>query len=535
MSKVSNEDFHQLLALLDGTLPKEGFIELEKRLCNEPELRKAWIELRDQQAELEERFQSVGESQKSGRSASVKLQPIHWMALAALVGIGVWVGALLSNSNSVPGSNYLAVELPGLEEVAIVTQLGKDVKWQRSSSDLRVGSRLKPGTLLLESGSIELTFLSGALVTLVGPAELQLLSEKQAFLSRGKAAAKVPKEAIGFTIKSPDAAVVDLGTEFAMSVDQQGDSLVKVYDGEVRVSLIGEDGATLTSAPMLTGDSIEVHRRELEIVDSVSGVADATLPRVAPFDTSLLKIPPSYRGKIIEVDPVVYWDFDRWLEGQVSSVDLSENENHGDLVGSAIRVIENGANSGLHFEDSTTLQCVRSRDLVGSLDGDYSISLWVKPEKIHYGTLVGICTDDFVSEKKNQPFHLSVIELMHDSHLIHQTNAFRYLHRWGGGEMNTFSDRSFIPGKWHNVVTVREGELASLYINGELSKKHTITSYASSDSKAYRVSLGQIDHLRKQRSYSGLMDEFSLFSKPLSAKLIEELFQMVEQENPGQF
>ena len=68
---------------------------------------------------------------------------------------------------------------------------------------------------------------------LQGPAELVLVSGSEARLVHGTLTARVPTPARGFTILSPRGKVVDLGTEFGLSVDDEGDTTVRVFDGQV--------------------------------------------------------------------------------------------------------------------------------------------------------------------------------------------------------------------------------------------------------------------------------------------------------------
>src|SRR5690606_24227319 len=87
--------------------------------------------------------------------------------------------------------------------------------------------------LVLESGLAEVRFHSGAKIVVEGPASIKLANNK-AFLSEGRIAAKVPKAARGFAINTPEVNVVDLGTEFAVSV-RDFKTLVRVYEGEVEL------------------------------------------------------------------------------------------------------------------------------------------------------------------------------------------------------------------------------------------------------------------------------------------------------------
>ena len=82
-------------------------------------------------------------------------------------------------------------------------------------------------------GLAELRLANGTSVIVEGPAVLDLVSTDRIRLQRGKLTAKVPKLAIGFSIETPDAIIVDLGTEFGVMVDAAGGSETEVFSGQV--------------------------------------------------------------------------------------------------------------------------------------------------------------------------------------------------------------------------------------------------------------------------------------------------------------
>jgi hypothetical protein len=93
---------------------------------------------------------------------------------------------------------------------------------------------LAPGQKLqLTEGLIQLTFTNGAKVVVEGPADFVASASTEASLLHGKIAAAVPRFARGYTVLTPTAEVVDLGTEFGVDVDDKGASEVHVFDGDV--------------------------------------------------------------------------------------------------------------------------------------------------------------------------------------------------------------------------------------------------------------------------------------------------------------
>lgn len=140
---------------------------------------------------------------------------------------------VLSEQMDEPRAAQVAANKEGLPESTFVT-LSKitDAVWERSWVE---GDRIGNDVVRLFGGSLELRFDDGAKVTLEGPVEFRPMTSGQLQLRRGRLMAAVPKEAIGFTVSTPTSQVVDMGTEFEVSVKETGASDVVVKRGEIEV------------------------------------------------------------------------------------------------------------------------------------------------------------------------------------------------------------------------------------------------------------------------------------------------------------
>jgi hypothetical protein len=109
----------------------------------------------------------------------------------------------------------------------------RDCVWEEPGEAPPVGASLAAGRRLrLREGFVELRFADGATVLLQGPATFDAVGGGRGFLRAGSLVAMVPEKARGFTVQTPAAAVVDLGTEFGVSVDDAQEE-VHVFRGEV--------------------------------------------------------------------------------------------------------------------------------------------------------------------------------------------------------------------------------------------------------------------------------------------------------------
>jgi hypothetical protein len=161
-----------------------------------------------------------------GEPARPRLPPSRWYPLIAVglllaAGLGWWLAA------GRPGGR--AQDAPETAVAWLVN--AQNCQW---ADDVGPTGILSAGTVLqVERGLVEVRFHCGASVVLQGPARLELLSGKGARLLRGKLSARVPPAAAGFEVLSPQGKVIDLGTEFAVAVADNGVTDVYVFEGQV--------------------------------------------------------------------------------------------------------------------------------------------------------------------------------------------------------------------------------------------------------------------------------------------------------------
>lgn len=216
-------------ALNDGRATTADQRRLEEMLAASEEARRFYVRSMSMSASL---FEYSGEMQSERPEPANVIRVFSWsrwaapLAAAAAVVLGLLISRVIFN----PDESANADEQP--ESVARLSG-SKDCKWIGSAPE--PGDELTRGRRLeLEAGVAELTFDSGALLTLVGPALLDLHSEWEAELHRGTLKASVPQEAIGFRVTNAAVEVVDLGTEFSMTAEE-GAAEVFVHKGAVEV------------------------------------------------------------------------------------------------------------------------------------------------------------------------------------------------------------------------------------------------------------------------------------------------------------
>jgi len=110
-----------------------------------------------------------------------------------------------------------------------------NAKWDDNTLPTTTGGELFVGEMKLVRGYAQITFMDGAKVVLQAPAQFKLETDEQIFLQNGRLTAKVPPGAEGFKLNTPNAMMIDLGTEFGVSVSETGQSELHVFEGEVKL------------------------------------------------------------------------------------------------------------------------------------------------------------------------------------------------------------------------------------------------------------------------------------------------------------
>ncbi|YCM44297.1 FecR domain-containing protein [Verrucomicrobiaceae bacterium 227] len=232
------KDTEALLSYLLGDLSADEVRKIEERLLEDKALRKQLLELSTEEAALTDWAKSEEVSASlddrtfqdrvpSPSPKSTFSEPVIWLAAAAVLVLGffgmTWWGQPEKTSPSpIASSQSIALFAASI-----------DAHW--IGSDPQPGSSLSAGQYQLSSGSVDLVFSDGAKVSVGGPAVFELKSARHLHLESGQAVARISDEALGFIVTSPGSEVIDLGTEFGLSVDASGQTDVHVLDGLVEV------------------------------------------------------------------------------------------------------------------------------------------------------------------------------------------------------------------------------------------------------------------------------------------------------------
>ncbi len=244
--KLSEADQSRIERYVAGVLSEEEFDVFETDLQQRASLRQAYRQYVAIQAGIEEfAQQDMPKPAASPTGKQLRLTPSF-----ALIG-GALVLAIASVFFLLGRWQTPAVELAGVDEDREIFAEGFAVVESfngvsPSHPALGKDSTLSNGVFTLEEGWCSIRFYSGAMMRVAAPASLTVQNAWEVSCERGDIDVHVPPAARGFVIHTSETKIVDLGTEFRLSVDSEASQL-KVISGEVLVKHRDEDETLLTT------------------------------------------------------------------------------------------------------------------------------------------------------------------------------------------------------------------------------------------------------------------------------------------------
>lgn len=408
--------------------------------------------------------------------------------------------------------------------VALVTRL-VDAVWDEAQPPLDVGDALPPGRLALASGYAQIEFFCGATVILEGPAELDLRSSSVARVRSGRLRAQVPPAARGFSLEVDDLRVVDLGTEFGLSVSSAGAN-VQVFDGEVelqqpssarRLLIAGQALVRTPNGNYETSAMTPESFLDIESLESrVQGQRDERYSRWKKWSTKL-------RG---DERLVAYYAFDQaggWQRRLDCSLEPPDRELDGAIVGARRVPGRWTAKSSLEFK--------RPGDRVRvQIPGEFeslTFACWTKIDSLDrwYNSL--FLTDSY---NQGEP-HWQILDsgqLYFSVRPVEQGEA-------GPRDFKSLSPpfwNASFSGRWIHLAVVYDVESRSIshYLNGQMLSQDDVPAEQIVKTQIGAASIGNWSLPTQPgsefaiRNLNGSIDEFAIFAAALTADEIQEMY-----------
>jgi len=233
---------------LDGAIDPEEHRELETILKENSGARRVYLECMSVHAELcnsttaREYLQEITRVDAElshpvstfPRSNRLALQNWGFFAIAVtlLLAMGIWQWAVLREQQLAQGEQS-ASEIAILDVVEPVSQ---GCRWYVEQTRRTHAKSYRAGDVFrVTTGKLKLHYTHGTTVVLHSPAAYELISEMKSRMLLGRLTATVSEAGKGFSVLTPQGTVIDLGTEFGVSVDNVGATDVVVFKGEVDV------------------------------------------------------------------------------------------------------------------------------------------------------------------------------------------------------------------------------------------------------------------------------------------------------------
>lgn len=211
------------------------------------------------------------------RSAAARERAHKRKRVASIAGIaalivlaGVLAFVLLSPGNQQAPLAQGDTQQPAERTVARLTGQ-QDAVWQDAAGrviELRIQDKLTAGQrLTLVRGFAELTTNHGAMAKLEGPCTVGLVDHDNALrLHAGKLVGICETASSkGFTVRTPQMDVIDLGTRFGVAVEEDGQTLTEVFTGRVTVQPARETPGLFKSTQLVSGGAMALSSAGHEI------------------------------------------------------------------------------------------------------------------------------------------------------------------------------------------------------------------------------------------------------------------------------
>ena len=485
-----------LAAYCHGTIGADAFAALEEQLRSSPEARAHFRTCLHLDAELRLRAERdpALEQAWAPPAAPKIVRPVWrratpWLALAAAV---VILAAL--------GWHFLPRRAP-LGEVVARVSASSGAEWFAGgrSAATEAGSEVRAGWYELRAGLLEITCTNGAVLLIESPATFELLAASAVTLRDGTLCARVPESAIGFTVNTPSASVVDLGTEFGVSATAEA-SEVHVFKGEVLLK-----SASITDPRRLT-------ETQASRIDAATGTPAGITYEPDKFLRSLREPSELYSVALRRLQPVAYYRMRTTTEGTLLK-DVTRGAHDGTVAmgrsrkawapgkfGSALKL--GGAATGAH---------AIVPQFPPAPDGTLSVCAWVFAES----------RPRSASISSSGQFHLG---LWHD-----EGSLAALLHDAQDREVAVRENAPLPLGEWQFAAFTHDGVTLRLYRNGVEVAAKPCAGLSTMGPSALGIgakldATGAPDRVAPG-FWSGRLDELAVFHRALTAAQIRKLYE----------
>lgn len=391
------------------------------------------------------------------------------------------------------------------------------VVWNDVELPTENGSELRAGNISLLDGYVEIEFDGGAVVVIESPAEFDLESDGQMFLWAGSVSSVVPERAKGFTVRTPNATVVDYGTEFGVVVDDDGRTEAHVFKGLV---------------DLRTGPDPRVFDQSRKLTAGQGGFVDhegQLSSRKFAADSKLFarEVPSSYEVAVVKSKAIAYW---RFSKGHETFSNIMKRYAYRGNYFESVRFEESGPDLGggkscqaMKLDGSDGYALIENVKPVDVRTGSSSVAAWVRLDDKRGQNIV--CTSYMPGPAWE---HSSQLRTDNDGHLEFYTYAK------DNGMHFVKSEKPFEIGRWYHLVGVVDKTEMSFYIDGKLVGTFEMSALQVDDYNHVNIGgwagnwAGNQDVVSESHARKGLngaVAEVSMYRRALNAQEIKAMYK----------
>ena len=505
---MRKEEFNELMnQYCNGCIDKIDFEAMEKAMLENEELRREYLSFMN----LDTALRNEAEKSETSLSHTAKPSPmiklVIGLAASIIVLLSINLTVLLNNNKQIQADASNSEPLQ--RGIAVVT---KSINVKGANITLSEGSTVEQGAMEFTEGYIQLEMFSGVTLIIEGPAKVNLEDTMNIACKQGKIRAKVPEQAHGFQILTNDAKIVDLGTEFGVNINAAGESNLYVYDGEVELHSAANKLKNLKTNQAVSWSENEI--KDIPLDDSIISFQNIESSHQTYTDLRLNK----WRKYAEEIrnrnDVILFYSFEtenKWTRSLFNEAAQTQGSMTGAIIGSQWTQGRWPGKGALEFKNTSD----RVRVNIPGEYKDMTFSCWVRVEGFDRWLSSLLLTDYF----KKGDLHWQ---------LSNEGEIILGAHKNG----NTFSPKVIQPedlGRWIHVATVYNSQKKEVvhYLNGQPVTRDKIE-------RLQTITLGNSEignwHCNPKtghpiRSLNGRLDEFIIFSSPLSDNDILNIYK----------
>ncbi len=405
--------------------------------------------------------------------------------------------------------------------VATITN-SVDAKWDSQSHSLDAGHDLHAGRYILTDGYVQLTSTNGSKVIVQSPAELYFETAKDILLVKGAVVTRVSEGTKGFTVRTPHASVVDFSTEFGVLVNDDGETVAHVFDGEVEVRDSMNPTGFDKKVRLGVGESARVDYKNIITKRAI--------------DTAVFhrQLPTEYEADIYRLKPVAFWRFDSDSSYPVNTINSTDRSAR---YSGKVKFVRGSGVSGSAVDFSGVDSYVSVPEFFSdNFPGEEcSLIALVCPESDKQQNIL------LTSNIKGPEYNFSMqLRINSEKKYEFYTLTKSHVANTTKGKFTLSSDCEVKVGKWVLLaISVGTDNSVRFYVNGELSASMVLNDRLYSSYHDLYIGCASGNKMRypehRLSAFEGAIDNIAVLNYALSDNDVRQIYMSLTKNNnkPG--